>query len=73
VVLGLRDEAGPALLQPRTGQEEGPESAARVPRQIRRAAGVQVGRAAQVAGLSWLWACCGSSAMALPFNAARGC
>lgn len=73
MVLGLRDEAGPALSQPRTGLEEGPESAAGDPRQIRRAAGVRVGRAAQVAGPSWLWACCGSSATALPFDAARGC
>lgn len=57
------------LWQPRTGQEEGPESTAGVPCQICRAAGVQVGRQARPG--------CGlaveSSAKALPFCAARGC
>lgn len=31
------------------------------------------GSASRPAGPSWLWACCGSSAKALPFCAARGC
>lgn len=57
MVLGLRDEVGPALSQPRTGQEEGPESAARVPRQSRGSAGWpsgSSGRPVVAVGLLWV-------------------